>query len=223
MPNWCANKLSVYPTERSKEAIEQLHKFIKDVNDEGEIVQLKEARAFQKKIIEDAFEKKYRDDAELFVKHSKMSTKKFFIDILDFKLKEKNGAKFFQKNESAFRMQKILPCPEELKNVTSPVRAENGENDKQFKERVARHKKLYGSTDWYGWQTSNWGTKWDVDGEINSQTKYRIVYIYDSAWSPNTSFFYNICEKYPLLTFHIKYAEEGMGYRDEETISANED
>jgi len=223
MPNWCYNKLSVYPTERSKEALEQLHKFIEDVNDEGEIVQLKEAKAFQKKLINNAFEERYRNDADLFVKHSKMTAKKFFTDILYFKLKEKDGIKFFQRGESAFRMQKILPCPEELRNVTSPVRAENGENDKQFKERVARHKKLYGSTDWYGWQTSNWGTKWDVDGEINSQTKYRIVYIYDSAWSPNTSFFYNICEKYPLLTFHIKYAEEGMGYRDEETISANED
>jgi len=219
MPNWCYNKLSVFPTERSKEGIEQLKKFIEDVNDDGEIVQLKEAKAFQKKEMDEAFEKRYRNDADMFVEHSEMSAKKFLTDILYFKLKEKDGIKFFQRSNSSFRMQRILPCPEELRNVTSPPRAENGEDDKQFKERVERHKKLYNATDWYGWQTGHWGTKWDVDGEVHSQTKYKIVYSYDTAWSPNTTFLYNICEKYPLLTFHIKYSEEGMGFRDEDTIS----
>jgi len=219
MPNWCYNKLSVYPTEKNKESIEQLNKFIKDAYHEGEVVQTKEAKTIQRKLIDKAFEVKYRNDADLFVKHSKMSAKKFLIEILGFDLKEKDGIKSFHKDYSDLNMQRILPCPEEIRTVTCPVRAENGEDEKQFKERVERCKKLYGSEDWYHWQTGNWGTKWDIDAKVYSQTKYKIVYTYDTAWSPNTSFFYNICEKYPLLTFHIKFKEEGMGFSGEETIS----
>lgn len=219
MPNWCYNKLAVYPTERNKESIEQLNQFIKDVNDDGEIVQFEDAKLLKEKEIDEAFEKRYRNNADLFVKHSELEAEKFLADVLHFQLKEKDGKKFFQRGESSFRMQMILPCPEELLKVTSPVRAENGENEEQFRERVKRCKELYGAEDWYRWQVDKWGTKWDVNATIHSQTKYRIVYQYDTAWSPNIMFFYNICEKYPLLTFDVKYREEGMGFKGEETIS----
>jgi len=223
MPNWCYNKLSVYPTDRNPESIEQLNKFIKEACDEGEIIQFKEAKAFKEKYISEHFENRYRNDAEMFVKHSEMSPEKFLTDILQFQLKEKDNNNFFQRYDSPFRMGQFLPCPDELRNVTSPVRAENGENEEQFKDRVKRCKELYGAEDWYKWQCYNWGTKWDVSScAIHSQTKYRIVYTYDTAWSPNTDFLYKISEKYPLLTFDIKFKEEGMGYSGEETISYGE-
>lgn len=67
-------------------------------------------------------------------------------------------------------------------------------------------------TDWYSWNTSEWGTKWDVGSEdgINSVTEDSISLWFDSAWSPPVAAY----EKFEALGFVVKamYYEPGVGF-----------
>ena len=145
-----------------------------------------------------------------WVELSTCSLDNFFIKALDCK-KQPNGDML--EGDSELSMNKLLPCPEELRNTTSPVRAENGENEREFQERIKRHEKLYGATNWYDWQCKAWGTKWDIHANLADERKTELHYYFDSTWSPPINFFLNISEKYPNLSFQIKYDEPGMCFR----------
>lgn len=172
--------------------------------------------------MDENFEKEYRDDADRFVKHSKMNVNKFMEEVCYFKSVGKGKDKYFIRNNSEFSMQNLFPCPVELLSVISPVKAENGENEEQFKERVARHLKLYGASDWYGWKCSNWGCKWNVEIYDVQKGENEVIYHYDTAWSPNTNFINEIAPKFPLLDFHLKYEEPGCGFAGELKIIGGE-
>ena len=61
-------------------------------------------------------------------------------------------------------LQYLHPMPEELKGTTAPSEGLN----------------------WYGWCTSNWGTKWDFgpeDGHLDRGDDY-VAFSFMSAWSP---------------------------------------
>ena len=68
----------------------------------------------------------------------------------------------------------------------------------------------YGSKNWYEWSLANWGTKWDVDGSLSSQSDEHLSYNFDSAWSPPIEAFQKISEDFPELTFDLEYFEPGM-------------
>ena len=219
MPNYCSNTLRVSATNKSKEAIEQLQKFINDVHDKGEIIPQKEAKDFREKYIKDNFDNLYKDNLQAYTDHQTMPVKKFMVDVLYFSFEEGE----YRKNGSLFSMRKILPTPEELFKYSAPVRAEYGETEKEFKERVARCKKLYGAEDWYHWQCDNWGTKWDLcDVYIDDKQKDGITYSFTTAWSPPEAFLKTICVNYPLLDFHLEFEEPGCAFQGELEIVAGE-
>lgn len=219
MPNWCENTLSVNPTNKSKKALAQLRKFVADVHDNGIVVLTKDANKYRETYLKENFEQTYKENADLYVKHKGMSIGTFMKNVLDF---EKAGKEFL-KGRQEFSMSRILPCPEELTNVTCPVRAENGENEEQFKARVKRHKKEYGAVDWYEWQCSHYGTKWDVTDVTFDDNHTSVVYNFSTAWSPPKEFLSNICDKYPLLNFSLHYSEPGMGFEGDFDIEAGEE
>lgn len=64
----------------------------------------------------------------------------------------------------------------------------------------------------YRWQSTMWGTKWDVRGELTEVHPSYLQYRFDSAWSPPISAFDKIAKDYPDLTFELVYHESGMGY-----------
>jgi hypothetical protein len=223
MANYCNNTLTITPTNRSKAAKIQFNEFIGKVRNVGEIIKPKDAKEFREKYIEDNFENIYRDDAEKFVLHSEMNINKFMTSVLDFTMVGKGIGRFFIRNNTEFTMETLMPCPEELVNVTSPLRAENGEDEKQFKKRIARHKKLYGATDCYQWNCDNRGCKWDVfDVYIGRKTKNEIIYHYTTAWSPNDGFINHIAPQFPLLDIHLEYEEPGCGFAGETKYVAGE-
>jgi hypothetical protein len=94
------------------------------------------------------------------------------------------------------------------------------EDIKKFKEKAATEKsdltldKLYPMSkklvDWYDWCVKNWGTKWDVDGAIDTDTENELVYMFDSAWSPPINAFIKISKDFPDLSFTLEYEEPGM-------------
>jgi hypothetical protein len=72
--------------------------------------------------------------------------------------------------------------------------------------------------DWYSWRVTNWGTKWDVEAWVEKSEPRKVVYGFDSAWSPPIDALTHISEDYPDLKFVLSYREDGMGFRGKATI-----
>jgi len=73
---------------------------------------------------------------------------------------------------------------------------------------------------WYNWNVSNWGTKWDVkDEEQTPEVAHdeargtsTASYNFDTAWSPPSEVYEAIAQKYPQLQVSISWEEEqGFG------------
>ena len=127
---------------------------------------------------------------------------------------------------------KIAPIPKELEGTVSPMRIVSQEeydiqekkiatNDLTENERnwgISRsltqaladeYKKKFGHCDWYGWQTANWGTKWNAYEQVEHDAN---VIEFDTAWSTPYSLLVNLSKKYPQVTFEVEYADEDFGY-----------
>ena len=63
---------------------------------------------------------------------------------------------------------------------------------------------------WYDWNVSNWGTKWDVEVYVTESTDESVTLSFDSAWAPPIEFFRHLTEQ----GYNIKayYYESGMGF-----------
>ena len=223
MANHCSNTLTVKTTNDSKAAKIQFNEFMEKAKNVGESVKIKDAKEFREKYINDNFEEKYRNNADLFVEHSEMAIATFMVRVCGFTREGEGKKVIFVRGKEDFTMEGLMPCPEELKKVTSPVRAENGENEEQFKERVERNKNLYGASDWYNWNCDNRGCKWDVfDSSFAMLDEKSISYYYTTAWSPNDAFVRSIAPQFPLLDFHLEFEEPGCAFAGEVEIIAGE-
>lgn len=98
----------------------------------------------------------------------------------------------------------FVPCPTELKSTVSPNR-----DGTQVAELIEK----YGHADWYSFNTSEWGTKWDFGGQkddILESKRGRVVLRFDTAWAPPVVFY----EKMEELGFTVEayYYEPGMNF-----------
>jgi hypothetical protein len=94
-----------------------------------------------------------------------------------------------------FTFNILHPTPKALEGNTSPLRKLEGEDDTQFKERMAENVRLYGAEDWYRWHLDNWGTKWDAKSTSVEQlddTNFNVQF--HTAWSPPTTLYENMVE-----------------------------
>lgn len=111
---------------------------------------------------------------------------------------------------SAF-LSKIAPTPQALKGTLAGFIADKAE---QTRLEVQEQDNLikYGSKNWYDWNVNNWGTKWDVDAEIDNFTvsDTEIIFTFDSAWSPPTRAMVKLGELFPDICIRHSYLEEGM-------------
>jgi len=102
-------------------------------------------------------------------------------------------------------LQFMYPMPAELKDTT----ADGSENKEMIKK--------YGHSDWYGWATDNWGTKWDVnefygvDRQEISDDESTISFAFQSAWSPPTGAYQEFVDKHPV-SLEAKYHEPGCDF-----------
>ena len=67
----------------------------------------------------------------------------------------------------------------------------------------------------YEWCCANWGTKWglcEVSGVIYKEKK-KLVYNFDTAWSPPEPLIKKMAEMFPQLEFALKFWEGGMGFK----------
>jgi hypothetical protein len=64
--------------------------------------------------------------------------------------------------------------------------------------------------DWYNWNCTNWGTKWDVEVTLTAMTPRDVTVSFESAWAPPVAFYDNLVEQgYSVKAY---YYESGMGF-----------
>jgi len=109
-------------------------------------------------------------------------------------------------------LQEFIPCPKELTETVSGHCGDGYAQElNQFKMEL--NLKYFGSKDWYDWNVSNWGTKWDVGDQGNSDIRpdgLMLHTTFDSAWSPPVNAYVKLEE----LGFRVNamYYEPGMCY-----------
>jgi len=82
-------------------------------------------------------------------------------------------------------------------------------------EACAKLKSEYGTDEWYSWNNSNWGTKWDChtrDTGIDTNEDTVLQFSFDSAWSPPTFWLQKVQQDFPTLKFKLTYSESGVGF-----------
>lgn len=127
---------------------------------------------------------------------------------------------------------KIAPIPKELENTQSPTRIisqkEYDEQEKRIvegnltdneknwglsrgltQELADEYKTRFGASDWYDWQTSNWGTKWNAYEQCSIDED---CIEFQTAWSTPFALLVNLSMLFPEVTFEVRYADEDFGY-----------
>jgi hypothetical protein len=110
-------------------------------------------------------------------------------------------------------LSKIAPTPQPLIDTVAgwigDVEAQN-KLDAQRQSNI----KEFGAANWYDWNIANWGTKWDVDAEIDefNTSDIDIILSFDSAWAPPTKAIQKLCELFPDISVRHSYLEEGVGF-----------
>jgi hypothetical protein len=105
-------------------------------------------------------------------------------------------------DENTFSFQAILPCPSELHNYNAP------QTDKDLAERFVKE---YGYTDWYDWQVSNWGTKWETsDCYLDYADEESASWYFSTAWNPPQGIYDELSRLFPGLSISWFFDEPGM-------------
>ena len=95
----------------------------------------------------------------------------------------------------------------------------DSENESELRDKVAEDKELFSQffpipeeekENWYDWNVSNWGTKWDATPMDITWEDDCVHFRMDTAWGPPTRFY----EKMEQLGYWIEayYLEEGMAF-----------
>ena len=138
---------------------------------------------------------------------------------------------FVKSDEREFDFDKIAPIPKELQGTQAPTniisqkeydeqekRLAKGELTKEEKdcgisrgltqELSKQYIKKFGADNWYDWQCSNWGTKWNANDVFISDN----VISFNTAWSTPVHIFSALSEKFPDVEFFIQFADEDFGH-----------
>ena len=115
--------------------------------------------------------------------------------------------------EVSLSCNSFVPMPKELEGTQSPP-----------DETKPNLIKKYGADNWYDWHLRNWGSKWDlsnvtintnifhVNPKGNNKKVRRLMYGFDTAWSPPEPFIAKVGEMFPQLKFKLEYWESGMAF-----------
>ena len=131
-------------------------------------------------------------------------------------------------NERVFSFNSILPMPEELRTVTSPVTIRTEEEIEAYKkehsnsewmietlpitqEMSDRYDEKYGDNNWYDWCINNWGVKWDcADGTITEEfADLELTYTFDTPWGPPQGIYNSLKARFPEIRISWFWDEPG--------------
>ena len=108
-------------------------------------------------------------------------------------------------------LQEFCPVPQELKDTVSGFMGEDQREAHEAQQK--RNVEKYGYANWYDYCVAEWGTKWDVGEQGNSDIRpdgLMLHTYFDSAWSPPIGAY----EKLEQLGFRVNalYYEGGMAF-----------
>jgi len=86
---------------------------------------------------------------------------------------------------------------------------EKGNANLEDAQKALDNERLYGCRDWYGWSTSNWGTKWNAYDTIENDID---EVLFQTAWSNPYPVMVALSAKYPDAIFHVRFADEDFGH-----------
>jgi hypothetical protein len=135
---------------------------------------------------------------------------------------------FIKTGDNLIDFQKIIPMPDELRHIQSPVKiVPDAEYDAAIEQENMRYlkrpetglgypltqtmsdcyKAKFGADNWYDWRRKNWGTKWGA----YSQNKDGDSITFQTAWSTPTPIVLALSRRFPKNSFEIFYADEDFG------------
>jgi hypothetical protein len=111
-------------------------------------------------------------------------------------------------------LNEFIPVPADLQIVSG--RVGDGDEQRELERKTTENREKYGYGNWYDYCCGEWGTKWDVggDGQTDIHPDGKMLHTsFDSAWSPPV----NAYDKLVELGFGVNamYYEGGMGYAGE--------
>lgn len=119
--------------------------------------------------------------------------------------KSAEGKKWMNEDKVSIRdskLSEVLGVDSEL--ILIPCENNTYEKCKSLKEE-------FGSDNWYDWNINNYGTKWDIE-VLKSDSVVEDEFFqcfFDTAWSPPSSFLYNLQNKFQELDIKLTYNIEG--------------
>ena len=112
-------------------------------------------------------------------------------------------------------LQEFIPVPKDLTDTVSGFMGD-GEEQRKLEAQTRANVEKYGYGNWYDFCVGEWGTKWDVggDGQTDIHPEGKMLHTsFDSAWSPPVNAYYKLEEL--GFTVNAMYYEGGMCYAGE--------
>jgi hypothetical protein len=109
-------------------------------------------------------------------------------------------------------LQEFIPVPEELKGTMAGSYGDD-EKQKALEDQTKANVKKYGYGNWYDYCVGEWGTKWDVGGDGQSDIHpdgKSLFTSFDSAWSPPVDAYYKLEQL--GFTVDAMFYEGGMAF-----------
>jgi len=137
---------------------------------------------------------------------------------------------FVKGEEEPFSFESIMPIPEKLLAVQSPVVIvdteaevdlwiENHKNNSFFESGHPITKRTqdiflmdFGFDNWYDWSCENWGVKWDArDVTVEDYWEAgEVQYKFDTPWGPPEGIYSTLITKFPDVSIEWFWDEPGM-------------
>ena len=137
----------------------------------------------------------------------------------------------YEDGEKLLSFYAIIPFPEELDGIGSPVTIVDTEediekykkdrSDSEFalgnlpitKQRSQELYDKYGADNWYDWCNENWTSKWDAcDVRLDIDEGDFLEYHFDTPWGPPEEIYYVLKMQHPKVHISWFYDEPGMQY-----------
>jgi hypothetical protein len=119
-------------------------------------------------------------------------------------------------------LAEFIPVPADLQ-ITSGFLGDPVEQ-KELERKTAENVEKYGYGNWYDYCCGEWGTKWDVggDGQTDIHPDGTMLHTsFDSAWAPPVNAYYKLEEL--GFTVNAMYYEGGMAYAGEFTDGCDQE
>lgn len=116
-------------------------------------------------------------------------------------------------------------------NIIAPTDLETYETQPEFNAQSVLDVMTSQGNDWYNFNYREWGTKWDVavhdeddypDTELVEEWTDRLIYRFNTAWSPPLPAIHTLSAQYHNLEFTLSYEEE-TGWGGEIEFLAGQD